>query len=164
MSTHLDSRSSSPHQGDSFATEVHSMLRPVGRVIHVTLEIAQARERGLVVFGGEPNTREEPTSVEFSPVRTFNIPFVFLVVPNGRLDVLVVLDVGFCIPLLLNIAEIPLQFGPARIPLLEGEVLIEISVEELVDWRLGIHSGCKTDNNVSWRCFLTEMNVISPPG
>lgn len=83
------------------------MLRPVGRVIDVALEIAQARERWLVVFGGEPNTREKPASVELGPVGTFNIPFVFLVVPNGCLDVLVVLDVGFCIPLLLNVAEIP---------------------------------------------------------
>ena len=85
------------------------------------------------MFRSEAQARNQPSAIRLSSIRALDPPQILLVVPQGCLDISVVSGVLADVPLLVDILEVTAKFWPCRIPLLEVEVHIQLTVEELVD-------------------------------
>jgi hypothetical protein len=61
-------------KGDSLASEVDTVLWPVGCMVQLPLEGPKTFEWGPVVLAGETQTRDEPAAVDLRSVGALDIP------------------------------------------------------------------------------------------
>ena len=98
-------------------------------MVGLALEILETGERRPVVLGSEANAWDEPAGPDRSSVGALDEPLMSPLIEMCAFHVLVVFDVGIGIPLLLHVFEVPTELGPARVSLLEGEVVEQFLVK-----------------------------------
>lgn len=151
----LNATSTRTNLRHALALEVNAMLRPDGRVIHLALKVAEALNRRRIMSRGEANTRDEPPTGDFTPIRAVDAPLVGLLVEACPVYMLVVLDVLFHAPLFLDVFEVASELLPTGVAFLKGKVFPELLIEELVNWSIAVDTSAGVAVPVLWRSAIS---------